>query len=237
MRVAELSRRTGVPVPTIKFYLREGVLPPGELTSPNQASYDEGHVRRLRLVRAMLEVGRLPIATIREVLREVDDKDLHGRLGRTLYPLAGVKENEPASPALAAAMTDVDALIARWGWRIDPVSPGRRRLAEVMLTFRELDVAYLMTEIDRYAQAAEMIAESDLRGIATERTADDVVTGAVIGTVVGDALQAALRRLAHEHTSPRFFGEDADAGAARNPADGESRPEPRSKRGPRPGRP
>ncbi|GAB7043564.1 MULTISPECIES: MerR family transcriptional regulator [Catenuloplanes] len=207
MRVAELSRTTGVSVPTIKYYLREGLLPAGELTSPNQASYDERHVRRLRLVRALLEVGRLPLATIREVLRDLDDQadwDMHHRLGRTLYPLAGVREDAP-SAELAAAMTDVDALLARWGWQVDPESPGRRRLAEVMLTFRELGVGYLMTEIDRYARAAEMIAESDLRGIATKPSPDDVVTGAVIGTIVGDALQAALRRLAHEHTSVHLF--------------------------------
>ena len=49
MRIAELSRQSGVPVPTIKYYLREGLLPAGELTSPNQASYGETHLRRLRL--------------------------------------------------------------------------------------------------------------------------------------------------------------------------------------------
>ncbi|GAB7050369.1 MerR family transcriptional regulator [Catenuloplanes indicus] len=207
MRVAELSRTTGVPVPTIKYYLREGLLPAGELTSPNQASYDERHVRRLRLVRALLEVGRLPIATIREVLRDIDDDSdwgMHERLGRTLYPLAGVPD-DPPGPELAAAMAEVDALIARWGWQVEPHSPGRRRLAEVMLTFRELGVGHLMNAIDRYAEAAEIIAESDLRGITTDRAPDDVVTGAVIGTIVGDALQAALRRLAHEHTSVRLF--------------------------------
>ncbi|WP_033340175.1 MerR family transcriptional regulator [Catenuloplanes japonicus] len=208
MRVAELSRQTGVPVPTIKYYLREGLLPSGELTSPNQAAYDDRHVRRLRLVRALLEVGRLPIATIREVLRDIDgheEWDMHSRLGRTLYPLTGPPE-APPSPELAAAMADTDTLIARWGWQIDPDSPGRRRLAEVALTFRELNVEYLMDEIDRYAEAAAMIAAADLRGISTQRAPEDVVTSAVIGTVLGDALQAALRRLAHEHTSARLFG-------------------------------
>ena len=53
MRIAELSRDSGVPVPTIKYYVREGLLPPGELTSPNQAQYDASHLRRLRLIRAL----------------------------------------------------------------------------------------------------------------------------------------------------------------------------------------
>jgi DNA-binding transcriptional MerR regulator len=38
MRIGELSKVTGVPVPTIKYYLREGLLPAGELSSPNQAA-------------------------------------------------------------------------------------------------------------------------------------------------------------------------------------------------------
>ena len=33
MLMAELSRRSGVPVATIKYYLREGLLPPGEAIS------------------------------------------------------------------------------------------------------------------------------------------------------------------------------------------------------------
>ena len=47
MRMAELSRRTGVPVPTIKYYLREGLLPPGERTSPNQAQNSRPDLKAL----------------------------------------------------------------------------------------------------------------------------------------------------------------------------------------------
>ncbi|GMA88788.1 hypothetical protein GCM10025868_40380 [Angustibacter aerolatus] len=46
-----------MPVATVKYYLREGLLPPGTPTSRTQAQYDEEHVRRLRLVRALLDVG------------------------------------------------------------------------------------------------------------------------------------------------------------------------------------
>ncbi|MET1074743.1 MAG: MerR family transcriptional regulator, partial [Umezawaea sp.] len=52
MRMAELSAESGVPVATIKYYLREGLVPAGELTSPNQAQYQARHLQRLKLVRA-----------------------------------------------------------------------------------------------------------------------------------------------------------------------------------------
>ncbi|MYU47619.1 MerR family transcriptional regulator, partial [Streptomyces sp. SID7803] len=52
MRLSELSERSGIATATIKYYLREGLLPPGERLSATQAEYDESHLRRLRLVRA-----------------------------------------------------------------------------------------------------------------------------------------------------------------------------------------
>ena len=41
MLMAELSRSSGVPVATIKDYLREGLLPPGTATSATRAEYGE----------------------------------------------------------------------------------------------------------------------------------------------------------------------------------------------------
>ena len=37
MKISELSSRTGVSIPSLKFYLREGLLPQGQLSAPNQA--------------------------------------------------------------------------------------------------------------------------------------------------------------------------------------------------------
>ena len=41
MKISQLSQASGVPVATIKFYLREELLPPGESTGPKS-----GAVRR-----------------------------------------------------------------------------------------------------------------------------------------------------------------------------------------------
>ena len=64
MRISELSRRSGVPVATIKYYVREGLLPAGEPTAINQALYDERHLARIELIRALREGADLSIATI-----------------------------------------------------------------------------------------------------------------------------------------------------------------------------
>ncbi len=57
MRISELAARTGVPLATVKYYLREGLLMPGHATSATQAQYDDSHVRRLGLVRALAAQG------------------------------------------------------------------------------------------------------------------------------------------------------------------------------------
>ena len=59
LRISRLAATTCVPLATVKFYLRELLLHDGELTAPNHAQYDESHVRRLRLVRALLGPGGL----------------------------------------------------------------------------------------------------------------------------------------------------------------------------------
>src|SRR5918996_2993811 len=76
VRMSELSRAAEVPVATVKYYQREGLLPPGDATGPNQADYGAGHVRRLRLIRILREVGGLGVAQVRAVLAAMDDSEL-----------------------------------------------------------------------------------------------------------------------------------------------------------------
>ena len=72
MRISELSAMTEVPIGTIKYYLREGLLPAGRRGSRTTAEYDAVHVERLRLVRALIETGDLGIAAVRRVLTVID---------------------------------------------------------------------------------------------------------------------------------------------------------------------
>jgi DNA-binding transcriptional MerR regulator len=202
MRIAELSARTGVSVPTIKYYLREGILPAGELSSPNQADYGVSHVQRLRMVRALVDIGRLPIATIRVVLEHLDqpDPNLHNVLGKALHDTMTTRAEVDAP-----AREEIEALVKRRGWRIGAGAPAADVAAEVMAALRQLGEGGLLDLLDDYAAAVERIAAADLTYVQRLSGPEAIVRGAVIGTILGDTLLAALRRLAQENESGRRF--------------------------------
>ncbi|MFB8023323.1 MerR family transcriptional regulator [Streptomyces rubiginosohelvolus] len=206
MRIGELSRRSGVPVPTIKYYLREGLLAAGELTSPNQAHYGPGHERRLRLIRALLDVGGLPLAAIGEVLRAMDDpgQPVHQVLGAAadrVTPTGG----EAAGPDLEDAREEVAELVRRRGWQADERGNAAESLAGVLCALRRAGHGGYIDLLDVYADAAEPIARADLDYVQRRVAREDLVESVVVGTVLGEAMFGALRRLAHIDVSFRRF--------------------------------
>ncbi len=72
MRISELADVTGVSIATLKYYLREGLLHPGRARGATRADYDDTHVERVRLVRTLIDVGRLSIDRVREVVTALD---------------------------------------------------------------------------------------------------------------------------------------------------------------------
>jgi DNA-binding transcriptional MerR regulator len=102
MRISELSSQTGVPVATIKFYLRENLLQPGARTAATQAQYDDSHVVRLRLIRALLGPGGLSVAAAHRVIRAVEEPP------ESLHELLGVAANAVARPSVQDALRALD---------------------------------------------------------------------------------------------------------------------------------
>ena len=64
----ELEAKTGVGRETIRFYIREGLLPEPDRASRNSASYSDDHVTRLRAIKRLQEERFLPLAVIRTLL-------------------------------------------------------------------------------------------------------------------------------------------------------------------------
>jgi DNA-binding transcriptional MerR regulator len=70
LRMGELAEASGVPAPTIKHYLREGLLPEPVKTSRNMAYYPPEFVDRIRLIKRLQEERFMPLKAIRSVLEE-----------------------------------------------------------------------------------------------------------------------------------------------------------------------
>jgi DNA-binding transcriptional MerR regulator len=205
MRIAELSRDSGVPVPTIKYYVREGLLEPGELTSHNQAQYNDSHLRRLKLVRVLAEVGGLSIAAIRRLLAaSTPATSSHDALGMAQYATTPRYEYHASDASRQAAARHAAELISRRGWQVRADSPARELLTSVLAALRDLGQDDLLFLADAYAGPAEQIAAADLTAILGRPTLDGQLEGVIIGTILGDTLIASLRRLAEEDTSARI---------------------------------
>lgn len=203
MRISELARRANVPVGTVKYYLREGLLPGGEPTAPTQAQYGEEHVARLRLIRSLVGVGGLSISQVRGVLTAVDDPatSVHDTLGaahRVLpAPLVGDQPD----------LTRTRAHLERWGWHIPDHSPALNRLAEALDALDSSGLDAPDSLLDRYADAAKRVAEADVAEVPTG-SASEAVRFVVIGTLLLEPVLLALRRLAQEDASRRRFADD-----------------------------
>lgn len=212
MRIAELSRVSGVPSATIKYYVREGLLPSGIRTHHNQVDYGTEHVKRLRLIRALVGIGGLSIETARELLTVLDAGELSSRdsLGAVFYTV-GTRHTPVDENERQTATAEVEALLARRGWRIDERSPALLTLIDICATLRLLGHTDVVAAMDDYATAAESIATTDLELIRDERDIERMTETAIVGTILGDTLLSALRRLAQEHLSRRLLsGNETD---------------------------
>lgn len=212
MRLAELSESSGVSTATIKYYLREGLLPPGRQLNRTTAQYDEEHLRRLRLVRAMIQVGRLPVATVREVLGHVDDDSLGRtiRLGAALWALPQVPEPDADDEYVRAAHLEADDLLGTLGWTnarlLTPLSPAYRSLVVSVAALRRLGYEWDAELLVSYARLMHRAASLDLDFMETQESEAERIETAVLGAILLEPMLQALHRLAQEEESARRYG-------------------------------
>ena len=215
MKIAALSAATGVTVATLKYYLREGVLHPGLATAVNQADYDESHVRRVRLVRALVDFGHLSIADVAEVVAAVDDEavPIHDAFG--LAQDAMVPDRPRESEAYEFAHALVDDFVERHDLRVRPDADVRHMLADAYVHLAEFGLADLSNPsvdgiggFDAMAELFKQMAADELANVPDTHRAE-MVEYSVVGTVVVEVAMTAIRRMALEDASERRFGPGA----------------------------
>jgi len=199
MRLADLATRSSISASTIKYYLRVGLLHPGQRQSSTWSIYDDSHLRRLALIRALSEVAGLPLESVRRVLEVVDDESvqLHDALGTAQWLLSSPVAQEPTSHSAQR----VNSLIERHQWQLSPDSPHRRVLADALDRLDQLDFCPPDALLDQYAQMLSTIAASEVGPITTETDRASAIEHLVIGTLLYEPLLTTMRRMAHESDS------------------------------------
>jgi DNA-binding transcriptional MerR regulator len=225
VKISELSQRTETPIPTIKFYIREGLMPAGRITARNQAEYDDLHVERLDLIRSLRDVAKLSIPIIGKTLAAVD-RVAAGGAGAPHLPIAlralspELSVPKGAEKAYARAEQMLDAVIAELGWRVERESSGRPDLVRALVDIDRFWSLGLSKEmLVAYGRIAEQVARLEIPEEWNPRLAPaDAVRYAVLGTVLFEPLLRAMCRLAAVDRNWRLMANRAarkDASAAK----------------------
>lgn len=193
----ELEQKTGVDREVIRILLRKGLLPEPQRAAPNQAEYDESHVRAIMVVRELQKGSRLTLDQIKELL---DGNGLDSGAGAATYqhleellairfglnetrlvPLAAIAERNPMAESDARTfegMGMIDLVGNDDGPRLSLTDA---RLVEIWSQIRELgfveETGFPPENIAFYARAAEEVAAREaevfLKGSAGRITEED----------------------------------------------------------------
>ncbi len=178
MWLAQLSEASGTSPASVKFYLRTGLLQPGETINPTRSRYGDAHLHRLRLIRELRSQVGLGLDDIRRIIDAAEGAE--DSLPRRLALLAtvqsvvlGLHDDQTEAPG------DGDALISAMGWP-DESSQARTAVDRQLLLMREVGVGVEPEILRAYASAADTIAQAQL-GIteARERIEDFILTAAL----------------------------------------------------------
>ena len=188
LRISELAQQSGVPVATIRHYLREGLLPEPVKTSRNMAYYPPEFVERIRLIKQLQEERFMPLRVIRELLEREDSDPERLRAMIELEDqileraLAGERDRVPAEEISRGYEVPREVLerLAQLGvLGSDPggYSPSDIRIVEAISRFRaggyDERLGFTVYDTLRYKRALEPLVAEEVQ-VLLDRLAGDV---------------------------------------------------------------
>ena len=195
LRIDELAQRSGLASGTIRFYQREGLIPPPERDG-RVAYYSEEHVRRLERVRALQGQG-LPLSVVGDLLaREDAGEDIAGWLALDSAVFGRLTVEEPVEE-LTARLVELGVSQATIDAGAELIAA---RLKEVAATMAGLGWEVFAEERERIA-AGEQVPEDVLARFEHLRS----LAQRIVGTLFRELFDEAIR----ERTEP--FAEEAAA--------------------------
>lgn len=164
LRMRELAEASGVPAPTIKHYLREGLLPEPVKTSRNMAYYPPEFVDRIKLIKQLQEERYLPLKAIKDVL---DSQE------RTRTSAAEVRRRYGVPREVLDRLAELGVLTPN----SRGYSPSDVAIVEAISRFRaggyDEQIGFTVYDTLRYKNALEELARQEV-DVVMERLAGEV---------------------------------------------------------------
>lgn len=73
VKIGDISKQSGVPASTIRYYVREGLLPAPVKINKKMSHYDDVCVERLKVIQYLQERRYFPLYLIKNILRRMDE--------------------------------------------------------------------------------------------------------------------------------------------------------------------
>jgi len=164
LRMRELAEASGVPAPTIKHYLREGLLPEPVKTSRNMAYYPPEFVDRIKLIKQLQEERYLPLKAIKEVL---DSQE------RSRTSAAEVRKRYGVPKEVLDRLAELEVLTPN----SRGYSPSDVQIIEAISRFRaggyDEQIGFTVYDTLRYKNALQELARQEV-DVVMERLAGEV---------------------------------------------------------------
>ena len=185
LRMGELAEASGVPAPTIKHYLREGLLPEPVKTSRNMAYYPPEFVERIKLIKQLQEERFMPLKAIKSVLDEdperaralveLEDRILDRALAgeRTRTSAAEVRERYGVPKEVLDRLEELEVLSPN----SRGYSPSDVKIIEAISRFRaggyDEEIGFTVYDTLRYKSALEELVRQEVE-VVMDRLAGEV---------------------------------------------------------------
>ena len=177
LRMRELAEASGVPVPTIKHYLREGLLPEPVKTSRNMAYYPPEFVDRIKLIKRLQEERYLPLKAIKDVLDTAE---------RSRTSAAEVRKRYGVPKEVLDRLAELEVLTPN----SRGYSPSDVTIIEAISRFRaggyDEQIGFTVYDTLRYKAALEELVRQEV-DVVMERLAGEVPTDRVVAMLEAGA--------------------------------------------------
>jgi DNA-binding transcriptional MerR regulator len=191
LRMGELAEASGVPAPTIKHYLREGLLPEPVKTSRNMAYYPPEFVDRIRLIKRLQEERFMPLKAIKSVLDEdperagalleLEDRILNRALAgeRARTSVGEVRERYGVPKEVLDRLAELEVLTPN----SRGYSPSDVKIIEAISRFRaggyDEEIGFTVYDTLRYKEALEQLVQQEI-DMVMNRLAGEVAPERVV---------------------------------------------------------